>query len=130
MAHMDMIDKITEIIPGQFATGMRGLTMTEDVFTCHFPNFPVLPGVLMMKAINDLACKLLTESKEIYQDNSTVILKKMEKVKFHKFGRPGDYLRIRVNFSKKDKNEVFLSGEIWCENTIIFQVKKIVYEII
>lgn len=129
MAHTDMIDKITEIIPGQCAMGTRGLTMTEDVFACHFPNFPVLPGVLMMKAINDLACELIGESNEICHKNPAIILKKMEKIKFHKFGRPGDNLKICVNVLKQDKNKVFVSGEIRCENTKIFQVKKIVYEI-
>lgn len=129
MAHTNMIDKIIEMIPGKSAVGIRGLTMSEDVFGCHFPNFPILPGVLMIQSLNELAVKLIAESKEIEQRDSAIVLKKAEHLKFYKYARPGDVLKVSVRVIRQEEEQMILSGSIYCDDRKIFELKKLVYEI-
>ena len=44
-----LVDKMTDVVPGKSATGFKNVTMNEPFFTGHFPNNPVMPGVLQMK---------------------------------------------------------------------------------
>lgn len=129
MSHIDMIDKIIEIVPSKYAIATRGLTMTEDIFSCHFPKFPILPGVLMLQAVNELSERLIAKSENVDNKKNTICLKEMGKVKFYKYCRPGDTLKIYVKIVKKEKKKIFLSGKIERDNNKVFQVKKIIYEI-
>ena len=60
-----LIDRITEINPGQSLTAVKNLSLAEEYLADHFPGFPVMPGVLMLEALTQAAlsgeaCALLT----------------------------------------------------------------------
>ena len=60
-----LIDKVTEMVPGQSIKGYKNLTYNEPFFAGHFPNEPVMPGVLQIEALAQLGavCVLLRELK-------------------------------------------------------------------
>ena len=53
------LDKIIELTPGEHAIGAKGVAGSEDYFADHFPDFPVLPGVLQVEALAQLSGKLV-----------------------------------------------------------------------
>ena len=127
MVHTNMVDMYIEIIKGKSAAALRGLSMTEDVFACHFPNFPILPGVLMLQAIQEVSEKLVNES--IDTKTRRAILVEFEGVKFRKYARPGDQLFIDVQIVEECYDNYILKGKIKTQRDRIAEVKKILINV-
>jgi len=102
------LDKITELVPGEFITGTRTLRADEDYLRDHFPLFPVMPGVLMLEALFQAACWLIRVSDD-YQC-ALLTLQEAKNVKFADFVEPGQSLEIRVEIIKNEADRVSLKG--------------------
>ena len=87
------LDRIDELVPGERASGRKGVASSEDYFADHFPDFPVMPGVLQVEALAQLSGKLI-EVTVFEQRGHWVwpILSMVKKAKFRRFVRPGDPL--------------------------------------
>lgn len=59
-----LIDKVEDIMPGESAVGIKNVTMNEPHFTGHFPDFPVMPGVLIVEAMAQTAAISVCETFE------------------------------------------------------------------
>lgn len=95
------VDRIDELIPGQSATGRKGVAGSEDYFADHFPDFPVLPGVVQIEALAQLAGKLIEVT--VYTEQKRwvwPILSMIRKAKFRQFVRPGDPLTLHVELDQ------------------------------
>lgn len=90
-----LLDRIVEMEPGSRAAGLKAATRSEDFFADHFPGFPVVPGVLLLEALAQLSGKLLEvtilEQRHFW---SWPIFSMADKVKFRRFVRPGDQVRL------------------------------------
>ena len=89
------LDRITELEPGSRAVGYKTATRSEDFFADHFPGFPVVPGVILLEALAQLSGKLLELT--LLQERhfwSWPIITMANKVKFRKFVRPGELVRM------------------------------------
>lgn len=87
------LDRITEMVPGSRAQGLKGVASSEDYFVDHFPSFPVLPGVIQVEALAQLSGKLIEIS--VFDDERRwvwPILSMVRKAKFRRFVRPGDQM--------------------------------------
>ncbi|MFN3198698.1 MAG: 3-hydroxyacyl-ACP dehydratase FabZ family protein [Bradymonadia bacterium] len=87
------LDRITEMVPGERAQGLKGVASSEDYFVDHFPSFPVVPGVVQVEALAQLSGKLIEIS--IYESERRwvwPILSMVRKAKFRRFVRPGDQM--------------------------------------
>ncbi len=91
------LDRILEIEPGHRAVGLKTATRSEDFFADHFPGFPVVPGVILLEALAQLSGKLLEltilEQRGFW---SWPIFSMANKVKFRRFVRPGDPVRLET----------------------------------
>ena len=54
-----LVDRITECVPGKYAKGYKNLTMNEEFFQGHFPNNPIMPGVLQLEAMAQCSAPIL-----------------------------------------------------------------------
>ncbi|MEU0869831.1 3-hydroxyacyl-ACP dehydratase FabZ family protein [Nocardia brasiliensis] len=89
-----MVDAITEMDGGRRAAGVKNAAMSEDYFADHFPQQPILPGVLVLEAMTQLARWLVLTHSEF---RTTVVLSAVQHSKFIDFAVPGDRLTVEVD---------------------------------
>lgn len=98
-----LIDRILEYQKGESAIGSKDITMSEDFLADHFPRFPVMPGVLQLEAITQLASWLVFVSNDFKMKGT---LSELKNIKFKDFVKPGDQLIIEVVFKAMDNEGV------------------------
>jgi 3-hydroxyacyl-[acyl-carrier-protein] dehydratase len=102
-----MVDSIIELEPDVKAVGIKNVSINEPFFQGHFPNNPVMPGVLIVEAMAQVAGILAFKSGT---QGKTVYFMSMEKVKFRKIVLPGDQLKLKINVMHKRGNVWKFSG--------------------
>ena len=86
-----LIDRFTAWEPGVRAAATKNVALSEDFFDDHFPRRPVMPGVLMIEGLAQLAGLLLEASlKQQFAQDAKAILSVVERTKFREMIRPGD----------------------------------------
>lgn len=90
-----LIDRITELVPQKRAVGYKNVTLNEWFFAGHFPNNPVMPGVLIIEAMAQLGGTTVIEPSSA--STSVPYLAGVDKVKFRRPVVPGDKLEMEVN---------------------------------
>ena len=89
-----MIEKVTELVPGESAVGIKNVSINEPYFAGHFPDTPIMPGVLIIESCAQL-CSLVIEG-DGTDDSLLYVLLKVDKFKFVKPVLPGDTLTLKV----------------------------------
>jgi 3-hydroxyacyl-[acyl-carrier-protein] dehydratase len=92
-----LIDKVLEITPGESILAVKNVTFNEPHFVGHFPQSPVMPGVLIIEALAQAAAILTAKS--VLQTGKTAVpyLAGIDKARFRKVVVPGDVLIISAN---------------------------------
>lgn len=93
-----MIERVLEIHSGVSAVGLKNVSINEPYFVGHFPDTPIMPGVLIVESCAQL-CSLVIESDGTQKDKVYVLLK-VDGFKFLKPVIPGDVLKITVTKTK------------------------------
>ena len=91
------IEKLTDIVPNQSATAYKAVSYNEPHFRGHFPEFSVMPGVLIVEAMAQAAGALVMHSHGLEVENRRVYFMAIDKARFRKPVVPGDLLRLAVN---------------------------------
>lgn len=90
-----LLDRIDTLVLGERAEGARRWDPSEELFQDHFPEFPVVPGVLLMESLAQLSGKLIGYTVRMQRgDWPFPILSMMDRVKFRRFVRPGEEVRL------------------------------------
>jgi 3-hydroxyacyl-[acyl-carrier-protein] dehydratase len=84
-----LIDRVTSITLNESIIGIKNVTINEPQFTGHFPDRPVMPGVLIIEAMAQLAAVLVAKSMDNTQGKE-VFFMSIEEAKFRKIVEPGD----------------------------------------
>ncbi|MBB3173253.1 3-hydroxyacyl-[acyl-carrier-protein] dehydratase [Endobacter medicaginis] len=103
---MLMIDRMVEIELGQQATGIKNVTVNEPFFQGHFPQRPVMPGVLIIEAMAQTAATLVVLTLGESARGKLVYFMTIEDAKFRRPVGPGDQLRIHVD-KQRQRNTVW-----------------------
>lgn len=94
------IDKIIELHPGKLLVGERTMHADEEYLADHFPNFAVMPGVMMLEALHQAAIWLIRTGDNF--QSPLVLLRETRAVKFGDFLTPGETLEVRADAIKQD----------------------------
>jgi 3-hydroxyacyl-[acyl-carrier-protein] dehydratase len=117
---MLLVDRIVDIVPGQGATGIKNVTMNEWFFQGHFPNFPVMPGVLIIEAMAQTGAAFVVRTRDLDTgggDKVTYFMS-IEEAKFRKPVLPGDTLKLKVALLQNRGNIWKLKCEAWVGDTL------------
>ncbi|MDX1974345.1 MAG: 3-hydroxyacyl-ACP dehydratase FabZ [Rickettsiales bacterium] len=99
-----MIDKVTNIVPGESAVGIKNVTINEQHFIGHFPSKPVMPGVLIIEAMAQTSAVLVVDTLGKDSEGKLVYFMSIEHAHFRKPVGPGDCLQIQVKKEQSRRN--------------------------
>lgn len=91
-----MIERVTELEPGVSAKGIKCVSVNEPYFTGHFPDSPIMPGVLLIESAAQLCSLVIAPEGAVADENKLYVLLKVKDFKFLKPVIPGDRLEIEV----------------------------------
>ena len=112
-----MIERVLELTPDESAVGIKNVSVNEPYFTGHFPEIPIMPGVLITEAAAQLCSLVITPDNEEDPDKIYVLLK-IKDFKFLKPVIPGDTLRIEVNKVMASSGLYEFSAVVKVEDTV------------
>lgn len=124
-----LIDRILELdLENLKVVAIKNVTYNEPFFVGHFPNNPVMPGVLIIEAMAQVGAYMMLKKAQI--ENGTVLFASIEEAKFRKPVVPGDQIVFEVegiNIKKsmgKIKGVAKVDGQVVCEATLMAAVRK------
>lgn len=103
-----LVDRVIEIEPGTKAIGIKNVTVNEEFFQGHFPGQPIMPGVLIIEAMAQVAGLLAFHSGATV--GKSVYFMSIEKAKFRRPVVPGDQLRLEIHILQQRGNVWRFSG--------------------
>ena len=114
-----LIDKVVDIVKGESAVGEKGVTVSEPHFQGHFPQRPIMPGVLIVEAMAQTAGVLVVHSLGDEAMNKLVYFMTIDSARFRKPVVPGDMLRIHVT-RKQNRGAVWkFDGKAMVDDSVV-----------
>lgn len=121
-----LIDRVEEVVDGVSAKGYKNVSANEEFFNGHFPDYPVMPGVLILEALAQLGAVVLLSKEEF--KGKIGFLVGTDKVRWKKQVVPGDKLELSVEIIKMKgsigigKGIATVDGKKVCEGEIMFAI--------
>ncbi len=122
-----LIDRVVEVEPRQRIVAIKNVTVNEPHFQGHFPDYPLMPGVLIVEAIAQAGGVLLLDEIPDREDK-LMVFTGIDGVKFRRPVTPGDQLRIEVKVLQwrsravKMQGTATVDGKVACEATVMCQL--------
>jgi 3-hydroxyacyl-[acyl-carrier-protein] dehydratase len=122
-----LIDRVVEFEPAKRLVAIKNVTINEQFFQGHFPDYPIMPGVLVVEAMAQAGAIIMMEA-ILDRDKKLVVFTGIERAKFRRAVTPGDQLRIEVDvLSMKTRvgrieGKAYVDGKLACEATLTCQV--------
>lgn len=119
-----LVDRIVELEEGKRAVGLKNVTINEEFFNGHFPQYPVMPGVLIMEALAQVSAVIMLTKEG--NEGRLGLLAGIDECRFKKQVKPGDQLRLEVEITRikgsigKGKGLATVDGEMVCEMELVF----------
>ena len=114
-----LIDRITELQPGQSLVAVKNLSLAEEYLADHFPGFPVMPGVLMLEALTQAGAWLIRDMEDFA--HSVIVLKQARTIKYGSFVEPGRQLELRVELTEHGERESTFKGKGVIDGQVMVQ---------
>jgi 3-hydroxyacyl-[acyl-carrier-protein] dehydratase len=121
-----LVDRIVELEEGKRVVGIKNVTVNEPFFQGHFPGYPVMPGVLIVEAIAQTGAVALLKRPE--NAGKLAFIAGVDNCRFRQQVRPGDQLRIEVEFLKfrgstgRARGRALVGDKLAAEAEILFVV--------
>lgn len=118
------VDRLLEFEEGKRAVGLKNVSFGEPYFVGHFPSEPVMPGVIQIEAIAQVACMLILMSFEGMDEKRPAFIG-IDKARFRAGVRPGDSLRIEVDLLSfrrgmgTAQGRILVGDKVACEAEIL-----------
>ena len=121
-----MIDRVEEVVEGKNAKGYKNVTRNEKCFNGHFPEYPVMPGVLILEALAQMGAICILSKEEF--KGKIGFLVGADKVRWKKKVMPGDKLNLEIEIVKLKgnigvgKGKASVDENLVCEGEIMFAI--------
>ena len=116
-----LVDRIVEL-EAERVVGIKNVTANEPFFQGHFPDFPVMPGVLIVEAMAQTAGVLVLKSIPD-RDKKLVLLVAIENAKFRKPVVPGDQLRLEMAVIKRKASVAKMAGRATVDGVVVAEAE-------
>ena len=114
-----LVDRLTSVVPGQSAVGIKNVTMNEPFFAGHFPDHPIMPGVLIVEALAQTAGALVIYSRGRKSRNEVVYFTSISSARFRRPVVPGNVLHMAVDKVHNRGNTWKFSGQARVESDLV-----------
>jgi 3-hydroxyacyl-[acyl-carrier-protein] dehydratase len=115
-----LIDRVLSCDPGKELVALKNVTVNEPYFGGHFPNFPVMPGVLIVEAMAQAAAILAFKSFDLERNaNSVYLFVGIDKARFKKPVTPGDQLIIKTQIVRNLRGIWKFTGQAFVEDALV-----------
>ena len=101
-----MVDRVIDVVPDVSATGIKNVTASEPHFQGHFPQRPIMPGVLIIESMAQTAAVLVVRTLGPQAEGKLVYFMSVENARFRKPVMPGDRLHVHV-FKERSRGNVW-----------------------
>ncbi|MDO4184345.1 MAG: 3-hydroxyacyl-ACP dehydratase FabZ [Rhodospirillales bacterium] len=117
-----LLDRLEVEVPGEKGIGLKNVTMNEEFFQGHFPNNPVMPGVLQVEAMAQTAGAIVAAS---VSEGKTpdVLFMSIDGVKFRKPVKPGDQLKMHVEKVQSRRNVYVFKGKTMVDDKVVSEAE-------
>lgn len=121
-----LVDRISELVPGQRAVGLKNVSIGEPFFTGHFPGYPVMPGVLIIEALAQVGAIALLTTDDFA--GKLALFAGIDKVRFKRQVKPGDSLVLSVELGQVRRSigtgtgTATVAGEVACRGEFLFGI--------
>jgi len=118
-----LVDRVIDMVPHKTIVAVKNVTCNEQFFQGHFPDWKIMPGVLIVEAMAQAAAILFFSSIPD-PEKKFIVLSKIERAKFKRMVVPGDQLRMEVAWTRTKgrimqmKGKAFVEGEVAAEGDI------------
>jgi 3-hydroxyacyl-[acyl-carrier-protein] dehydratase/UDP-3-O-[3-hydroxymyristoyl] N-acetylglucosamine deacetylase/3-hydroxyacyl-[acyl-carrier-protein] dehydratase len=118
-----LVDRVVDLVPGKTIAALKNVSCNEQFFQGHFPEWKIMPGVLIIEAIAQAGGVLLFNSIPD-PERKFVVLSKVDKFRFKRVVVPGDQLRLEVEFVRLKariccmKGKALVDGDIAAEGDV------------
>jgi 3-hydroxyacyl-[acyl-carrier-protein] dehydratase len=114
-----MIDRVVNVTPGETATGLKNVSINEFYFQGHFPQRPVMPGVLIIEAMAQTAAVLVVHTLGQDSEGKLVYFMSVDSARFRRPVIPGDQLAVRVVRKQNRGNVWRFEGEAVVDGKVV-----------
>ena len=118
-----MIDRIVDIQGEEHGVGIKNVTINEPQFIGHFPDNPVMPGVLLIEGMAQTAGVLCLRQMNVTTQRHAVFFLTIDKAKFRKPAVPGDTIEYHVNKIAQRRNMWWYRAEAKVDDTLIAEAE-------
>lgn len=105
-----LIDRVLSYEKNKTLTAIKNVTINEHYFTGHFPERPVMPGVLIVEALAQAACVLAFLSTQRSTQDEIYFLAGIDNAKFKRIVEPGDQLTLRIDVLRNKRSFMKVLG--------------------
>ena len=118
-----LVDRILELEPGKRAVGIKNVTANEPQFQGHFPNNPVMPGVLVLEGMAQTAGVLCVRSRPGHGKPKLVYFLTIDKAKFRKPVVPGDTIEFHMTQIRRRRSMWWFRGEARVDGELVAEAE-------
>lgn len=98
-----LVDRVVEIVDGERIVGLKNVSANEPYFQGHFPDLPVMPGVLICESLGQTAALLAYRSSAGVEPGRVLVFSGLDRIRFRRPVLPGDQLRLEVELVRRHR---------------------------
>lgn len=118
-----LVDRILSVEVGKRIVGLKNVTINEPFFQGHFPDNPIMPGVLIIEALAQVGGILALLSTPEHLGNPAIFLMGLDKVRFRKPVIPGDQLIMELEALRGGKKFFKMTGKAFVNQTLVTEAE-------